>query len=140
MKIVVDANVAISALAKQSITKEVLLYPFIDYYSPDFLLEELAEHEEEIISKMKTDRLGYQKALGIITKKLKIVHRDSYIQYLADANKIIGEVDKDDVAYIAVALSIEADGVWSYDPHFKQQEAVRLFSTSELIRIIKKGS
>ncbi|MCL4379224.1 MAG: PIN domain-containing protein [Candidatus Marsarchaeota archaeon] len=140
MKIVVDANVVIAALAKQSITKEVLLYPFIDYYSPDFLLEELAEHEEEIMPKMKTDRLGYQKALGIITKKLKIVHRDAYIQYLADANKIIGEVDKDDVAYIAVALSIEADGVWSYDPHFKQQKAVRLFPTSELIRIIKKGS
>jgi hypothetical protein len=36
-------------LAKQSITKEVLLYPFIDYYSPDFLLEELAEHEGRLI-------------------------------------------------------------------------------------------
>lgn len=82
-----DANVVIAALAKQSITKEVLLYPFIDYYTPDFLLEELAEHEEEIISKMNTDKPGYQKALDIITKKLKIVKRDAYIQHLSQAQR-----------------------------------------------------
>lgn len=138
MKIVVDANVVIAALAKQSITKEVLLYPFIDYYTPDFLLEELTKHEEEIIAKMNTDRLGYQKALDIIIKKVKIVKRETYSQYLGQAHEIIGRIDKDDEAYIAVALSIKANGVWSYDPHFKQQKAVRLFSTGELIRIIKK--
>ena len=139
MKIVVDANVVIAALAKQSITKEVLLYPFIDYYTPGFLLEELAEHEDEIMSKMHTDKPGYQKALDTVIKKLKVVKRDAYMQYLDQAREIIGEVDKDDVAYIAVALSIEADGVWSYDPHFKRQRVVKLFSTGELLSIIKKG-
>ena len=89
---------------------------------------------------MHTDKPGYQKALDIVIKKLKVVKRDVYIQYLGQAREIIGEIDKEDVAYIAVALSIEADGVWSYDPHFKQQKVVKLFSTSELIRIIKKSS
>ncbi len=138
MKIVVDANVVIAALARQSVTKEVLLYPFIDYYTPDFLLEELVEHEEEIISKMKTDEFGYKKALEVITKKIKIVKRDAYVQFLNQAHEIIGKIDKDDEAYIAVALGIKANGVWSYDPHFKQQKAIKLFSTGELIRIIKK--
>ncbi len=32
MKMVVDANVVISALVKSSIIREVLLYPYIDYY------------------------------------------------------------------------------------------------------------
>jgi predicted nucleic acid-binding protein len=138
MKVVVDANVVISALAKQSTTKEVLLYPFIDYYMPDFLLDELAEHEEEIMAKMHTDKLGYQKALNIIIKKIKIIHREAYVQHLNRAHEIIGNVDKDDEAYIAVALSISADGIWSYDPHFKSQKVVKLFSTGELFRIIKK--
>jgi len=139
MKIVVDANVVIAALAKQSITKEVLLYPFIDYYSPDFLLEELAEHEDEIISKMHTDKAGYQKVLDILTKKIKIVRKAAYSQYMNQVREIIGKLDTDDEQYIAVALSIDADGVWSYDPHFKQQKVIRLFSTSELLSIIKKG-
>lgn len=140
MKIVVDANVVIAALAKQSITKEVLLYPFIDYYTPDFLLDELEEHKEEIISKMHTDKPGYQKALGTLTSKLKIVNRNAYVQYLSQAYEIIGKLDKDDEPYIAVALSIKADGIWSYDPDFKHQKAVKLFSTGELLNIIKKGT
>ncbi|MDE1860786.1 MAG: hypothetical protein KGH72_03650 [Candidatus Micrarchaeota archaeon] len=52
MKIVVDANVVIATLVKPSITREVLLYPYIDYYSPAFLLTELKEHEEEIKEKV----------------------------------------------------------------------------------------
>lgn len=140
MKVVVDANVVIAALARQSITKEVLLYPFIDYYSPEFLFEELKEHEDEIIAKMHTDNDGYRKALGIITKKIKIVRKAAYSQYLNQAREIIGVVDKDDAPYIAVALGIGADGVWSYDPHFKQQKAIKLFSTGELLRMVKKGA
>ncbi len=138
MKIVVDANVVIAALAKQSVTREVLLYPFIDYYAPDFLLEELAEHEDEIIKKMNTSKLGYQKALDIIVKKVRIAKQETYARYLGQAHGIIGKIDKDDEAYIALALSIKADGIWSYDTHFKQQKTVKLFSTGELIRIIKK--
>ncbi len=140
MKIVVDANIVIAALAKQSITKEVLLYPFMDYYSPDFLLEELAEHEDEIISKMHIDKAGYQKVLDILTKKIKIVHKATYSQYMGQAHEIMGKLDEDDEQYIAAALSIDADGVWSYDPDFKEQEVVKLFTTGELLHIIKKGA
>ncbi len=51
----------------------------------------------------------------------------------------MGKLDKDDEQYIALALCIKADGVWSYDLHFKQQKAIKLFSTGELLSMIKKG-
>ena len=102
-------------------------------------MEELTEHEDEVISKMHADKAGYRKALEIITTKIKFVKREAYTRYLSEAHGIIGEFDEDDVAYIAVALAIKADGVWSYDPHFKQQESVKLFSTGELFRFIKKS-
>jgi predicted nucleic acid-binding protein len=47
MKVVVDANVVISSLVKSSITREVLLYPYVEFYSPDFLLEELNDLDQE---------------------------------------------------------------------------------------------
>jgi predicted nucleic acid-binding protein len=51
MKIIVDANVVISALIRSSITREVLLYPHIDYFSPDFLLKEITGHKRRYPSK-----------------------------------------------------------------------------------------
>ncbi len=105
----------------------------------EFLLDELEEHKAEIIFKMHANQFGYERALSIITRKVRIVRREAYSPYLDEARAIIGAADKDDVAYIAVAMGINTDGLWSYDPHFKQQNAVKLFSTGELLNIIKKG-
>jgi predicted nucleic acid-binding protein len=57
---------------------------------------------------------------------------------LAEAETIIGKIDRDDIPYIAVALSIHADGLWSYDEHFAKQAAVRTVSIKDLISLIKK--
>lgn len=52
MKIVVDANVIIAALSRPAITSEVLLYPYIDYFTPDFFIKELKAHEVELKKKV----------------------------------------------------------------------------------------
>lgn len=136
MKVVVDANVVMAALAKPSITREVLLYPYIDYYSPSYLLEEIKEHEDEIAVKSGE---SYKEALSIIMKKLIIVKFDFYKERISNADKIIGHIDKDDVQYIALALALDADGIWSYDPHMKKQNAVEVFSTGALTYLIRSG-
>ena len=136
MKLIVDANVVMAALARPSITREVLLYPYVDYYSPSYLLEEIKDHENEIETKAGK---GYKDALGIIMKKLIIVRYDSYKEKMGEANKIIGHIDKDDVQYIALALALDADGIWSYDGGMKKQSVVEVFSTGALISLIKIG-
>ncbi len=136
MKLVVDANVVISALVKSSITREVLLYPYISYYSPNFLLKEIDNHKEEISAKAGK---GYRPALELIVKKLIIMPDYFYENRMQEANKIIGRVDKDDEPYIALALELGADGIWSYDDDFRKQHRVNIFSTSDLLLLIKKG-
>ncbi len=136
MKMVVDANVVISALVKSSITREVLLYPYIDYYSPDFLLKEIDNHKVEISAKAGK---GYRRALELITKKLMIMPDYFYENKMQEANKIIGGIDRDDEPYIALALELSADGIWSYDDDFRKQHRVNVFSTSNLLLLIKKG-
>ncbi|MGA2800403.1 MAG: PIN domain-containing protein [Candidatus Micrarchaeaceae archaeon] len=136
MKLVVDANVVMAALVKPSITREVLLYPYIDYYSPSYLLEEIKDHEGEIATKAGK---GYKEALKTIMKKLIIVRYDSYKERMAEAKKIIGNIDKDDVQYIALSLALDADGIWSYDGGIKKQNVVEVFSTGALISLIRSG-
>jgi predicted nucleic acid-binding protein len=136
MKIVVDANVLIAALVKASITREVLLYPFLEYYSPAFVFEELKEHEDEIMAKAKLGKAGYKSAVNLLLGNVKIISSVSYSHEMAAAGKIIGAVDKDDVDYVALALSINADGIWSYDSDLKEQRKIKIFSTAELITLI----
>lgn len=81
MKIVVDANIIIAALARPAITREVLLYPHINYYTPDFLMEELQEHEAEIKKKVG---LEYSSAIEIIARKLRIVPYGDYEPWIED--------------------------------------------------------
>ncbi len=136
MKIVVDANVVVAALVRSSITREVLLYPYIDYYSPDFLLDEIKEHEKEISA--KTGK-GYKSALELITKKIRIMPKQFYAKSMREAHKVIGGIDKDDEPYIALALSLRADGIWSYDTDFRKQRKVKIFSIGDLSLLLKKS-
>jgi predicted nucleic acid-binding protein len=136
MKVIVDANVVIAALAKPSITREVLLYPYINYYSPDFLLTELKEHENEIIEKVK---VGYKAALKLLIANIIIMPFAFYRPSLKEAQNIIGNIDMDDEPYTALALSLKVDGIWSYDSHFKKQNSVDILSTSDLLSAIRSG-
>jgi predicted nucleic acid-binding protein len=58
---------------------------------------------------------------------------------MQEAHKIIGSIDKDDEQYIALALSLDADGIWSYDAHFKMQDKMNIFTTADLLTLIKSG-
>ena len=44
----------------------------------------------------------------------------------------------EDVSFIALALSIDNDGIWSEDKHFKKQDRVKVFTTEELMKEIEK--
>lgn len=40
------------------------------------------------------------------------------------AVRTLGAVDPDDVPYLATALAMQADAIWSHDKHFDQQDLV----------------
>lgn len=50
---------------------------------------------------------------------------------------IIGEIHKEDIPFIAVALSIKNDGIWSNDKHFKEQSEIKIYTTNDLILKLK---
>jgi predicted nucleic acid-binding protein len=43
------------------------------------------------------------------------------------------DIDIKDSSFIATALSIKADGIWSYDNHFKEQEAILVLDAKDLL-------
>jgi predicted nucleic acid-binding protein len=75
---------------------------------------------------------------------------DSLLQYInvvseidlhkiEEAEKIIGHIDLNDVTFIALALSIENDGIWSDDAHFQKQENIKVYKTEDIVRILEEN-
>lgn len=49
MRLVLDTNILIAALLKDSITRRILLLPGLEFLLPAFALDELATHRSKIV-------------------------------------------------------------------------------------------
>ena len=72
--------------------------------------------------------------LGLL-RKVKIIRVDKIIKYKKEADKIIGNIDKDDVIFIATALAFNCP-IWTDDNHFQKQNRIKIIKTNEMIKFI----
>ncbi|GAH81434.1 unnamed protein product, partial [marine sediment metagenome] len=55
---------------------------------------------------------------------------------IISTDEIFGIIDKKDIAFIALALSIKNDGIWSNDKDFDQQTEIKVFTTNEIMTLL----
>jgi len=139
MRIVVDTNILISSLIKDSITREILLLPYMDFYLPEFALEEVEAHKVKIskLSGLSPDEIDF--SLDLLLENISIVPAQTIRPYLKEAEKIIGDIDPEDIPFIALALAVDNDGIWTNDKHFKKVRKIKIWNTPELLAYIKKS-
>lgn len=135
MKLISDASVLISALLGSEITKELLLSKSLELYAPEYLLEEIDEHKEEISILSNLSLEERNKLFEELKSKITFVSKEQFAIFLTKANELIS--DKDDTEYLALSLAIKNMPIWSNDLHFKEQLIVEIFTTSELIKHLK---
>lgn len=135
MKLIIDTNIIFSGLIKQSITREILLSPYFEFYIPDFYNIELNKYKSYIIAKFNGNEGDLDDLITILHEKLFIVPENEYSDKIEKAKEIIGKIDPKDVPFIALALSIGNDGIWTRDDHFNKQNKIKIYSTSDLLSI-----
>ncbi len=131
-KLVVDANVVISALIADSKTRECIVTLEPDLCTFAFVHDELGNYEELIVEKsgMTPDRVT--QFIDLLFQYIKVVPASEFYPYIEEADAAIGDTDPDDVLYVACALAIDAD-IWSDDSDFEKQSVVEAHSTSTVI-------
>ena len=136
MRIIVNTSILISALLKESTTRKILLSSDIEFYLPEYSLEEIKRHIKMLCEKsgLSTDEL--EMLLAIISSKISIVSASKIVEHLDEADRIIGDIDKKDIPFIALALSIPNDGIWTNDKHFEKQSVIRVWKTDELLNLL----
>ena len=134
MDMVIDANIVFSALiAGKGTTHELLFKDALQLHTPEFLLEEIKNHREEIAQKTKLSKEEIDLALTIIFSRINIIPAQELEKNQLPAKKI--SPDPDDTEYFALAIKLNCP-IWSNDKRLKQQEKIKVINTTELIRIL----
>jgi len=132
MKLVVDANVVISALIADSKPRELIVTLEPDLFTPEFVHDEIENYEELIVEKsgMTLDRVA--QFIDLLFQRIEVVPASEVYPYIEEADAAVGDTDPDDVLYGACALATDAD-IWSDGADFQEQAVVEAHPTSYVI-------
>ena len=135
MKLIIDATELFKALTGKGITKEIIFSDAVDLYSPEYIFEEIKEHESRIKELSGLSSSEFQELIELLKSEIIQVPKERFDIFLTKANELIS--DKEDTEYLALSLSMKNTPIWSEDPHFKEQLIVKTFTTTELLEYLK---
>lgn len=141
MELVLDANVLFSFFKKDSTPRELILDPEMKYglklFSTELVLKEIGKHKSDVCTRFKMAAEDFDVMFSSLKLFVNIIKDDSFSAFTKEATGLI-EAHTKDVPYVALALSLKtthADiGIWSNDSMLKGQSAVKVLSTSELLK------
>lgn len=134
MNIVIDTNVFISALIKDSSTRNLIVNLRHNLLFPEFEFEEIEKHRNEIIKKSGLSEKDFNILLLRLLNYVKIAPAHVIKERKKEANDIIEKIDREDVIFVAAALAFNAL-IWSDDKHFKKQKIIRVLTTKDMIKM-----
>ena len=140
MELVVDANVFLAAFLKEAVTRELLLDSRLTLYAPEHLISELSHHLNRSASFRKRVLISndeLQNLFQILTQRIQTFSKAVYSRYTDES--IMLAAHREDSHYLALALHLNIP-IWSNDKGFKNQNKVRVYSTSELIKELERRS
>ena len=139
MKLVVDSNVLFSFFWKKSIFENVSAMPHVQLFTPEFALEEIREHREELQKKTKISRQGFSEILEELMQRVEFVPLKEYdslfpktkaiAKHLSDKEEFIKDID-----FVSLALKLNCP-LWSNDRLLKKQSQITVISTREIIEL-----
>ena len=131
MNIIIDTNIFISALIKDSLTREIIVNSPFHFFITEGELIEIKKYEKLIIKKSGLSAIELKELIRILLKYMNVVRNDLILEHKNKAKEIMGKIDKDDVIFIATALAKNAV-IWSDDKHFQKQKEIKIFTTKEI--------
>ena len=136
MKIVIDSNRIIAALLKDSTTREIIFNKNFEFIAPSYIFSEIDKYKNYIIQKANIEEENFDVLLSLIFEKVKIINELEYSKFLKELE---GEIrDTKDIPYLALSLASKSIGIWTHDPHFKEQNKVRVYSNIDMLKLIKR--
>ena len=136
MKLIVDTNIILKALIKNSKARAILLNPNHGFYLPEYAIEGVEKHLSLLVEKTGLHEEEIKLVLNILLTNIQVLPSEEILAKWNEAREIIGSIDEGDIPFLAASLTIACDGIWSDDKDLKRQGRVKVWSTREIIRLI----
>lgn len=105
----------------------------LDLFAPEYVLEEIENHTDEILERGGISREDLSVFLSIIKSRIHIIPSEELEPFIEEAKHI--SPDPDDVHYFALALKLQCP-VWSNEKKSKGQYSVKVFSTDDMTKLL----
>ena len=135
MRIVIDANMVIAALVKDSKSREIIADRNFEFISPDFLLDEIHKHENYICKKSGLSKEELGLSISLLLENIKIIPVSEYEESINAAKEIMKE-DTKDVPYVACYTALKCDWIWTNDTDYDNKNQIKTLKTKDLIKLI----
>ncbi|MAF99203.1 MAG: hypothetical protein CMH61_01180 [Nanoarchaeota archaeon] len=131
MKLVVDSNIIISALMRDSTSRKIINHFSGQLLIIPFLESEIHKYKELVMKKANISEDEFDLLLQKLYRKMVILDNSVVLSKMVEAADIMDQIDPDDTHFIAAALATNSD-IWSDDKHFEKQDAVKVWKTQDL--------
>ena len=132
MKYVVDANIILSALISDSMTRRLLVELEDDLLTPAYVHDEIGKYTEMVSEKSGLSPAEVDELIEMLFKRIDVVPRPVVLESLQEAARIMRDTDPDDAVYLAAALERDAQ-LWSDDGDYEEQDAVPVATTGDIV-------
>lgn len=137
MRLVIDTNRIISALLKDGLTREIITSNSIDFYSIDYVIEELNKYQSYILKKAHMTKTDFDLLFDLVFDQIQIVEDNKVKKHMKEATEIMKDIDIKDSPILACALSIPNEGIWTEDKDFEKQTKIPIWKTKALKEYVK---
>lgn len=134
MKVVIDANIVISAILGSSATINIITSEKYELCAPRIIFSEIVKYQKEISERAGLGEREFYETLNALAVFIKLIDYTSYQDYIENAKIAIGKRDVKDVDYIACSLAIGAGFIWTNDKDFSAQNLVRVKNTEDVMK------
>jgi len=131
--VVVDTSILLSALITDSKTRSLVVNLDHQLVAPEPIYNEIEDYRDLIREKSGLNREELDSLLKTLFKYIQVIPTEDLKEHLEKADKELGEIDKDDVIFLAAALSINGS-IWSDDKHLQQQNQIPVYTTTQIIK------
>ncbi len=135
MKFVLDTNIILKALIRDSVVRGILVGPKHEFLIPELATEEIRKHSRLIEEKSGLTKAEVDEVLQVVLSNVRVVPASDVLSRWKEAEEIMAPIDKNDIAFLAAAMSAPCDGIWSDDAHLKRQSKVKVWTTKDIVRL-----
>lgn len=133
MKVVVDANILIAALFGSRGRQLIITSQNHLFFAPEIIIREVEKHRQELALVRKCTEQEIIEAFDALLVFIDVVSYEKYNSYYNRAYEALKDRDATNVGYLACALAVKADFIWSEDKDFNAQSLVPVRTTEEFL-------